>query len=141
MRRRKATVELFEEIRREYEFGTRTVAGVARKFGVHRRLVREALGSALPSAKVAAARAKPRLEPIAPFIDAILQADRQAPRKQRHTAHRIYVRIREEVPACPIAESTVRRYVRQQKEALGLLNRETFAPQHYPYGTEAQVDW
>jgi len=39
MRRRKATVELFEEIRREYEFGVGTVQGVARTFGVHRRLV------------------------------------------------------------------------------------------------------
>ena len=48
MRRRKANVELFEEIRREYEFGVGTIQGVARKFGVHRRMVREALGSAVP---------------------------------------------------------------------------------------------
>jgi transposase-like protein len=48
VRRRKATVELFEAIRREYEFGIASIAGVARKFGVHRRLVREALGSAIP---------------------------------------------------------------------------------------------
>ena len=48
MRRRRATVELFEEVRREYEFGIGTVAGVARKFGVHRRLVREALDGAIP---------------------------------------------------------------------------------------------
>lgn len=141
MRRRKATVELFEEIRREYEFGIGTIAGVARTFGVHRRLVREALGCALPREAEVAPRAKPRLEPVAGFIDEILRADRQAPRKQRHTAHRIYVRIREELPECAIAESTVRRYVQQQKEALGLLNRETFVPQHYPYGVEAQVDW
>ena len=46
MRRRKATVELFEEIRREYEFGVGTIQGVARKFGVHRRLVREAFAFA-----------------------------------------------------------------------------------------------
>jgi hypothetical protein len=39
-------VELFEEIRREYEFGVASIAGVARKFGVHRRLVREALAGA-----------------------------------------------------------------------------------------------
>ena len=37
-----AQVELFEQIRREYEFGVRTIAGVARKLGVHRRMVREA---------------------------------------------------------------------------------------------------
>ena len=31
-------MELFEELRREYEFGVGSIAGVARKFGVHRRL-------------------------------------------------------------------------------------------------------
>jgi hypothetical protein len=41
-------VELFEQIRREYEFGIGTIAGVAKKLKVHRRMVREALGSALP---------------------------------------------------------------------------------------------
>lgn len=42
----RAKVELFEEIRREYEFGAGTVLGVAKKLGVHRRMVREALGNA-----------------------------------------------------------------------------------------------
>jgi hypothetical protein len=35
----------------------------------------------------------------------------------------------------------VRRYVRHRKKALGLLERETFVPQHYVYGVEARVDW
>jgi len=39
-------VELFEQIRREYEFGIGTIAGVAKKLNVHRRMVREAIGSA-----------------------------------------------------------------------------------------------
>jgi hypothetical protein len=39
-------VELFEQIRREYEHGVGTIKGVARKFKMHRRMVREALGSA-----------------------------------------------------------------------------------------------
>jgi ActR/RegA family two-component response regulator len=39
----RAKVELFEQIRREYEFGVGTVAAVARKLGVHRRMVREAI--------------------------------------------------------------------------------------------------
>ena len=55
MRRRKATVELFEEIRREYEFGIGTIQGVARKLGVHRRLVREALnGAGYPRVRIVA---------------------------------------------------------------------------------------
>ena len=36
-------MELFEIIRREYEFGEGTIAGVARKLGVHRRMVRDAI--------------------------------------------------------------------------------------------------
>jgi hypothetical protein len=35
---RRAKVELFEEIRREYEFGEGTLLGVARKLGVHQRM-------------------------------------------------------------------------------------------------------
>lgn len=134
-------MELFEAIRREYEFGVGTIQGVARKFGVHRRMVREALTNAVPAEKPAPKRPRPRLGPVVDFIDAILEADRQAPRKQRHTAHRIYVRICQERPACQVAESTVRQYVRERKVALGLLARETFIPQSYPWGSEAQVDW
>ena len=34
-------MELFEAIRREYQFGVGTIKGVARKLGIHRRMVRE----------------------------------------------------------------------------------------------------
>jgi len=47
---RRDKVELFEQIRRELEFGVGTIAGVSRKLGVHRRMVREALHSAEPVA-------------------------------------------------------------------------------------------
>jgi transposase len=135
-------VELFEEIRREYEFGIASIAGVARRFGVHRRLVREALGSAIPHQRPAPERPRPTIGPVAEFIDAILEADRRAPRKQRHTAHRIWVRITKERPAYQIAESTVRQYVRLRKQALGLrVAPEPCVPQQYAWGDEAQVDW
>ena len=42
---RRAKVELFEQIRREYEFGVGTIKGVAVKLKVHRRMVRQALGN------------------------------------------------------------------------------------------------
>jgi hypothetical protein len=45
---RRAKVELFEQIRREYEFGVGTIRGVARRLGVHRRMVRQAVKGALP---------------------------------------------------------------------------------------------
>jgi transposase len=137
----RAKVELFEQIRREYEFGCGTVQGVARKFGVHRRMVRQALANAVPPRRKRSPRVRPRIQPVAAFIDRILEADRNAPRKQRHTAHRIYVRIKQELASCVIAESTVRRYVREKKRELGLLGREVSVPQCYDWGEEAQVDW
>ena len=137
----RAKVELFEQIRREYEHGEGTIRGVARQFGVHRRMVRESLRSALPAKRKQAKRACPKLGPVKDFIDAILKADRKAPRKQRHTAHRIHQRLKEELPGSDVSESTVRRYVRLQKRELGWAARETFVPQSYAWGSEAQADW
>ncbi|MBV8843229.1 MAG: IS21 family transposase [Bryobacterales bacterium] len=134
-------MELFEQIRREYEHGVGTIKGVARKLGVHRRMVREAIASALPPARKAAVRKRPKLGPAEEFIDEILASDRKAPRKQRHTAHRIWIRLRKDKPEIEVAECTVRRYVRQRKRELGLQGGETFVPQSYRWGQEAQVDW
>jgi hypothetical protein len=111
-------VELFEEIRREYEFGLGTIAGVARKVKVHRRMVREAIASAVPKPRKRTQRPRWKLQTAIPWIDQILQSDCQSPRKQRHTAHRIWVRLREELPDCAVAERTVRQYVRERKQAL-----------------------
>ena len=57
-----------------------------------------------------AVRERPKLGPAVGFIDEILQADRKAPRKQRHTARRIWMRLRQEMPEVTVAECTVRRY-------------------------------
>jgi transposase len=135
-------VELFEEIRREYEHGGGSIRGIAKKLGIHRRMVREAMADANPRERKIGLRSKPKLEAVVGFIDAILQADRKAPRKQRHSAHRIWCRIRGEMPEVDAAaESTIRRYVRERKVQLQLVGQETFIPQSYSWGREGQVDW
>jgi transposase len=134
-------VELFETIRREYEFGEKTIAGVARKLGVHRRMVRDAIRDAMPMARKKPERPHWKLTPFIPLIEDMLAADCGAPRKQQHTAHRIWQRIKQEVPGCEIGERSIRKYVRKRRLALGLIGRETCIPQSYPWGSEAQVDW
>ena len=137
----RAKVELFEQIRREYEFGIGTIAGVSKKLKVHRRMVRESIGSALPVPRKKVERPRWKLATAVAFVDQILELDKKAPRKQRHTAHRIWERIQRELPDCPIGERTVRQYVHDRKVALGLVVHETFVPQSYAWGVEAQVDW
>ena len=137
----KAKVDLFEQLRREHEFGVGTIAGVAAKFGVHRRVVRRAIASALPPPHHYAERNKPKLGAVADFIDQVLAEDCRAPRKQRHTARRIHRRILTEFPDATVAESTVRNHVHERKRQMGLLRRETFVPQSYSWAQEAQVDW
>lgn len=134
-------MELFEEIRREYEFGVGTIAGVAKQFNVHRRTVRQAIQSALPPPRKAPQRKCPKLDGVRAFIDDILQADQHAPRKQRHTARRIYLRLRAERSEHQIAERTVRQYVQAWQAQRGESRRTVCIPQAYELGVEAQVDW
>ncbi len=83
-------------------------------------------------------RRRPALGPWLATIDAILAGDRKAPRKQRHTAHRIYTRLVNEWGA-KVGEPTVRRYVRERKrELFGMV--EAMVPQMHEAGEEGEVD-
>lgn len=90
-------VEQFEQIRRDRAQEELSIRELARRHGVHRRTVRQALESAVPPPKQAPeSRPAPKLGPYRAVIDKWLAEDLKAPRKQRHTARRVWQRLTEE---------------------------------------------
>src|SRR5690348_12534256 len=134
-------VELFEQIRRDWRAGGSSIRELAVRHHVHRRTVRQALASAVPPPRKAyPPRARPAIGPYTAIIDEWLLADRDAPRKQRHTARRVWQRLVAEHGA-RLAEVTVSRYVAQRRRELGLMDIEVTIPQTHLPGAEAEVDF
>ena len=66
-------------------------------FGLHRDTVRKMLSNAVPPGyRRQRSPHCPKLEPYTGVIDSILQTDLSLPKKQRHTAKRIFERLRDE---------------------------------------------
>jgi len=73
-------------------------------------------------------------------IDGWLDADKEQPKKQRHTARRVYHRLRDEEEYGG-SESAVRHYVREAKLRLELGKSKVFIPCDPECGRECEIDW
>ena len=137
----RSRVEVFEVIRRDHRLEGLSIRELATRHGVHRRTVRQALVSAVPPPrKQYRPRSRPAIGPYAAIIDGWLLADRSAPRKQRHTARRIWQRlVAEHGASC--SEVTVSRSVARRREELQLTAVEVAVPQTHEAGAEAEVDF
>ena len=134
-------MEQFERIRREHREEGVSIRELARRHKVHRRIVRQALASAVPPPRrPVEGRAQPAIGPHAATIRGWLTDDQEAPRKQRHTARRIWERLVDEHGA-DVAESTVRRYVREARRELHLDAVDVAIVAHHDPGEEAQADF
>jgi transposase len=133
-------VEQFESIRRQYRDEGLSIRELARRHRVHRRTVRQALVGAVPPSRKSPERAAPAVGPYEAIVLGWLEADRQAPVKQRHTAKRVWQRLTDEHGAL-VGESTVRRLVaRLDAELHRDVSKVTIGQTHEP-GEEAEVDF
>jgi len=129
-------VEIYGRVRRAVRVEGRSQRAVARDFGLSRETVRKMLQYAVPPGYQRQQPIKrPKLGPWLGVIDAILDDDKQRPAKQRHTAKRIFERLREE-HGFTGGYTIVKDYVRSAE----LHSREMFIPLTHAPG-EAQADF
>ena len=100
----------------------------SRVFGLHRDTVRKIVAYSVPPRK-------PKLEPFTGVIDRILEEDLRVPKKQRHTAKRIFERLRDEY-GFDGQYTIVKDYVREHRRQ----SREMFVPLAHSPG-HAQCDF
>jgi len=129
-------VELYAQVRRSVFVEGLSEREAARRFGLARETVRKMLRYATPPGyRRQKPVRRPKLGPFTGVIDQILNDDRDRPRKQRHTAQRIYDRLRDEYGFTG-GYGSVKEYVREKK----LAGQEMFVPLAHPPG-DAQADF
>ena len=129
-------VEIYAAVRKFVFIEGHSQREAARVFGLSRDTIAKMCRYSAPPGYVRTkAPERPKLGPLVPVIDAILDADKMAPPKQRHTAKRIFERLRAEHGFAG-GYTVVKDYVRLARTR----SREVFVPLAHPPG-HAQVDF
>jgi transposase len=129
-------VELYARVRHACHIEGVSQREAARRFGIDPKTVAKMLRHAVPPGyRRSKPPVRPKLDAFTAAIDAILEADLSAPSKQRHTAKRIYDRLRAEHGFAG-GYTIVKDYVRERRQR----TREVFVPLAHPPG-HAQVDF
>lgn len=131
-----AEMEMWTEVRRRVLNREISKRAACEQYKLHWKTLEKILAHVEPPGyRRTKGRTKPKLGPFLPWIHEVLEADRSAPPKQRHTAQRIFARLRAEREYTG-GVSVVKDAVRAWKQS----RREVFVPLSHPPG-EAQVDF
>jgi transposase len=129
-------VELYGRVRRAVLVDGVSQRTAAREFGISRKSVRKMVSFSVPPGyRRQQAVKRPKLDPWVGVIDAIVEEDKARPAKQRHTAKRVFDRLREEHQFTG-GYTIVKDYLRSAARR----SREMFIPLVHPAG-EAQADF
>ena len=133
-------MDQYEFIRTAHRVYGKNISELCRMTGYSRNTVKKALRGEPWGYSERKKQPFPVLGRYLATIESWLEADREVPKKQRHTSRRIYHRLVEE-HGYQGSESTVRRYVSMAKVKLGLDRPGAFIPCDPEAGFEAEVDW
>lgn len=115
-----------------------SIRAISRMLKVARKTVKRALADAEPPRyHLTKERTKRVIGPFLPIIYQLLEEDQLRPPKQRHTARRIFERLRDEY-GYQGSEATVRLYVSRWRQAQP---KEIFLPMDFGLNGWAQSDW
>jgi transposase len=129
-------VEVYARIRRAVYVDGMSIRQAAREFGLSRKTIRKTLQFSVPPGyRRNKPVQRPKLGPWLGIIDQILVDDQSQPKKQRHTAKRIWDRLKAE-HGFDGGYTIVKDYVRQAR----LRHKEVFVPLAHPPG-DAQADF
>ena len=129
-------VELYARVRYACHREGLSQREAARRFGLDPKTVAKMLRHSVPPGyRRTKPPVRPKLDTVTAIIDQILEADRTAPPKQRHTAKRIYDRLRTE-HGFTGGYTIVKDYVRESRARA----QEVFVPLVHPPG-HAQADF
>jgi transposase len=129
-------VELYGLVRRAVFVEGISGREAARRFGIDPRTVAKMLAFSVPPGyRRRRPPARPKLDPFTEIIDRILAEDKERPAKQRHTAKRIFERLRDEYGYAG-GITIVKDYVHERR----LRQREVFVPLRHDAG-HAQADF
>ena len=130
------SVDVYLRVRRAVMVEGMSIREASRVFGLHRDTVRKMLAySTPPGYRRQTQPRRPKLEPFTGVIERILEEDHRVPRKQQHTAKRIYERLRDEY-GFDGGYTIVKDYVREHRRQ----TKEMFVPLSHPPG-HAQCDF
>ncbi len=130
------SVELYLRVRRACHVDNLSPREAARRFSISRDTVKKMLAhSEPPGYRRNEPPKRPKLDPFTDIIDRIQEEDLTVHRKQRHTAKRIFDRLRDE-HAFDGGQTIVKDYVRERRRR----RREMFVPLAHPPG-HAQADF
>ena len=138
------TMDQIHHIREMFYQQDKSISQIASETGLNRKTISKYVDmedfNSPPPTSVSEEGHESKLDPFKPLINEWLQADKLAPRKQRHTAKRVFRRLKDETEDFNCSYRLVALYVKEKKAELRLKKSDGYLPlEHHP--GEAQADF